>query len=178
MFGSIRYDNAHWDNFNDLYICNTSGEFNNDFLGDIRVDAIWPQANGNYSQMTPSGEAVNFLCVDDTPAIDEDATHVSADAVGEKDTYILDSNGFESLSGETILGVGVNITAKKDGLSIPFVRAISRQSSTDYTSSGEFVSASYSNYQSIWDRNPADGQPWELSDLNSGEFGVEFSDLI
>jgi hypothetical protein len=41
----------------DLYICNTSGSTNNDFLGDIRVDTLYPNADGTYSQWTPS--AVN-----------------------------------------------------------------------------------------------------------------------
>jgi len=41
----------------DFYLCDSSGTTNNDFLGDIRVDTLYPNADGTYSQWTPS--AVN-----------------------------------------------------------------------------------------------------------------------
>jgi len=41
----------------DVYICDTSGTTNNDFLGDIRVDTLYPNADGAFSAWTPS--AVN-----------------------------------------------------------------------------------------------------------------------
>ena len=38
----------------DFYVCNTSGTTNNDFLGDIRVDTLYPNADGAFSAWTPS----------------------------------------------------------------------------------------------------------------------------
>ena len=42
---------AMWDDF---YLCDTSGTTNNDFLGDTRVDTLYPNADGAFSAWTPS----------------------------------------------------------------------------------------------------------------------------
>jgi len=41
--------------FADFYLCDQSGTTNNDFLGDIRVDTLYPNADGTYSQWNYSG---------------------------------------------------------------------------------------------------------------------------
>lgn len=40
--------------FDDLYICDTSGAHNNDFLGDVRIEPFFPSADGTHADFTPS----------------------------------------------------------------------------------------------------------------------------
>src|SRR5262249_45834379 len=54
----------------DIVILDTTGAVNNDFLGDCRVEAIFPNGAGNYAQWTPSTGS-NFQNVDETPPNDD-----------------------------------------------------------------------------------------------------------
>jgi hypothetical protein len=53
--------------FDDFYVCDGSGSMNNDFLGDIRVEAIFPDDNGDHSDFAGSdGDSTdNFELVDE-----------------------------------------------------------------------------------------------------------------
>jgi hypothetical protein len=51
--------------YDDLYLCDTSGASFNDFLGDIKVDPVFPDADGNYSQFTPSTGTDHYDVIDD-----------------------------------------------------------------------------------------------------------------
>ena len=55
----------------DLYICDDNGSVNNDFLGDVRVEAIFPSGNGNSSVLVGSdgNSTDNYALVDEaTPS--------------------------------------------------------------------------------------------------------------
>ena len=75
--------------FDDFYACDGAGSVNNDFLGDVRVDACWPVGNGATSGMTGSdgNSTDNYLLVDDTSTLDDDTTYVEHATVGNLDTY-------------------------------------------------------------------------------------------
>ena len=45
----------------DLYIASTAGSTNNYFLGDVRIDTLFPTADGTYSQFTPSKNLCGWL---------------------------------------------------------------------------------------------------------------------
>lgn len=38
--------------FDDIYVCNAAGSLNNDFLGDVRIECLTPNADGNYTAWT------------------------------------------------------------------------------------------------------------------------------
>jgi hypothetical protein len=58
-----------------------------DFLGDVHIEALFPNAVGDASEWSPStGGADNYTMTDDGSP-DGDTTYVSGSAVGQKDTY-------------------------------------------------------------------------------------------
>jgi hypothetical protein len=76
-------------NTDDFYACDgTGGGSDNDYLGDVRVEAIFPSGNGNSSQFlgSDSNSTDNYLLVDEaTP--NDDTDYVESSTVGDKDTY-------------------------------------------------------------------------------------------
>src|SRR5262249_36678260 len=71
--------------FDDVVILDTTGAVNNDFLGDCRVEAIFPNGAGNYAQWTPSTGS-NFQNVDENPPND-DSDYNSSSTAGQIDTF-------------------------------------------------------------------------------------------
>ena len=67
----------------DIYLCSGS-----EFLGDIRVGILYPNAVGDASDWTPTAPP-NWANVKETPA-DDDATTVTANTTGQRDLYNLD----------------------------------------------------------------------------------------
>ena len=96
-------------NFDDLYVCDSAGSTNNGFLGDCRIDTIYPSGAGNYTQFTPSTGS-NYTCVDETAPNTTD--YVDGATVGDRDSYAL--GNLSALSSQTVYGVQVNAAILKD----------------------------------------------------------------
>lgn len=65
------------DKGDDLYVCNGAGSTNNTFLGDVRIESLIPNADGNYSQWTP--KSYNRLLGANVSGIETDATGWAVD---------------------------------------------------------------------------------------------------
>lgn len=154
--------------FDDLYVCDTAGAKNNNFLGDVKVDTLKPNGAGNYSQWTPSAGS-NYENVDEA-VMDGDTTYNSTNATGNKDSYAL-----EDLStGGTIHGIQTVSTLHKDDAGTRTVQPFVRVGSTDYNlGNASPITDSYSSVMEIAENNPADSQAWEEADINALESGIE-----
>jgi len=71
--------------YGDFYAADGTGSINNGFLGDCRVEVIFPNANGDVNQWTPN-TGTNWGAVSQTNA-DGDSTFVSDATVGDRDYY-------------------------------------------------------------------------------------------
>lgn len=156
----------------DLYVLDTTGAANTDFLGDSRVDAVAPSLAGTYSDLTPSPAGNNYANVDDaTP--DGDSTYNSSSSVGARDTYGF--NALPDIGASTIYGVQLNIVARKDASGARKIRGMSRTGGTNYFGGSVDVTTSYIDYRTIWDRNPATAATWAQTEVDTMEFGVEIA---
>lgn len=155
----------------DLYVCNSSGATNNDFLGDVKVETLYPNANGNYSQWTGSDadQVDNYSLVNETVYTSDSAPYVTAETANTIDTY-----QFSNLSTITnVKGIQVNYVAKKDDAAEKTIREKCRVSGSDYNGTTQYLGTSYALYSEIRENNPATGSAWSVSDLESAEFGAE-----
>ena len=145
---------GRWD---DLYALDLTGATNNDFLGDMRVEAIYPTGAGTYADFTPTGAASNWQAVADT-TIDNDATYVSGNAVGQKDTY-----RFAGLSSvpTTVRGFQLSLVTRKDDAGGRILATQLRSGGADFTSGRHLsVGDQYAVYTDIWNQNPNGNVPW------------------
>lgn len=151
----------------DCYICDSSGSTNNDFLGDCRVDTLYPTSDGSYGAFTPSSGSTHYsLVAENAP---DTATYVSSSNPGDKDTY--DFQNVAPVTG-TIMGVQVNNAALKDDAGARSVANLVRSVSTDAQSATVALSTSQLIYSSIHETDPATSAPWTESGINAAEFGT------
>lgn len=157
----------------DLYICDGTGSApTNDFLGDIMVEALFPNGNGNSSQFVGSdgNSTDNYLLVDEQNQPDGDTTYVQSSTVAQKDTYAM---GNLTATAGTVYGVQVNSVAKKTLAGTRTIVHVSRESGgTEADSAAKALSLSYVNNYTISESKPSTGA-WTISDINNAEFGVK-----
>ena len=100
----------------DIYLLDNNGTFNNSFLGDIRVDCLYPNGNGSSSQFIGSdgNSTDNYLLVNEA-TLNEDTSYVESSTVNDIDLYQMDSMSSSPLDSNSIYGVqAVNVTKKDD----------------------------------------------------------------
>lgn len=156
--------------YDDLYVCDTSGSSpTNDFLGDVRVEALFPNGNGNTSNLTGSdgNSTDNYLLVDETTP--STADYVESSNVGDKDTYAYTNP--TSTSG-TVYGVQVLPYAAKTDAGARSIVSVARLSGTEVDSSAKTLSATPGYLPDIREAKPGGGT-WSISDVSSAEFGVK-----
>lgn len=162
-------DGSHVGIYDDLYICDTSGGSpTNDFLGDVRVEALFPNGNGNSSQFvgSDSNSTDNYLLVDEsTPNGDTD--YVESLTVGNKDTY-----AFGNMTPTTgaVYGVQTLPYARKTDAGTRSIASVARLAGTEVDSTSHALPSSYQYQRDIYETKPGGGA-WSVSDVNSAEFG-------
>lgn len=152
----------------DVYVLDTSGTVNNDFLGDVRVQTLLPNTDGTYSQLTTStGTSHSALVKEATPNTTD---YVYSSTSGQKDSY-----HYQTLSANTANVYGVELAnySHKDAAGPAGFSNLVRVGTTDYASTGQPLSTSWTPNRDILDTNPATSAAWTPSDVNNAEFGVQ-----
>ena len=167
--GAIAGGTAASQLFDDVYILDDNGSANNDFLGDVRVDAYPVDDNGALSQFVgnDSDSTDNYLLVDDaTP--DGDTTYVQSATVDNVDTY---GHADMSHTPASIFGIQLVMDAKKDDSGDRSIAGVVRQGSTNYAGTAQVLSTSYIAYLDIRETDPATSVAWTKDGFNSCEIG-------
>src|SRR5262245_6085768 len=140
----------------DLYVLDgTTGAGSNpcnDFLGDMRIECLFPNGNGYSSHWVGSdaNSTDNYLLVDE-PSPDEDTTYVESSNVSDIDAYTC--TNLASASG-SIYAVQPIMRAKKSDSGTRTVRNIARLSGTNSESASHTLSTSYRYLPSIFETKP------------------------
>ena len=153
----------------DIYVVDTTGTRNNDYLGDVRVNTLLPTADGTYQDLTPSTGTSHYNLVNE--ASPNTTNYVSSAVAGAKDSY-----QFADLGAGTggVFGLRVTSYAHKDSTGTAGLRNIARVNGADYDGTNVApLSVSWTATSEMWENNPATDAQWEASDINSAEFGVK-----
>ncbi|SFM12805.1 hypothetical protein [Nitrosomonas communis] len=156
--------------YDDFYLLDTTGPApNNDFLGDVRIDAVYPSADGNYTDWTPSTGTSHYALVDDpTPnTTDYNASNV----IGQKDSYVMGDP--PSLASQIIYGVRVKVAALKDDAGSRSLKVGIRSGTTDSLGAAQALSTSQIYYSSIHEVDPNTGAAWTPAAVNAMEVVIE-----
>lgn len=156
--------------FDDFYILNTSGSApNNDFLGDVRIDAVYPTADGNYTDWTPSAGSDHYALVDETTPNGTD--YVSSSTAAQQDSYVMGNP--PTLSSEIIYGVQVSVAALKDDAGSRSIKVGVRSNTTDSVSASKALSTYQAYYSHILETDPDTGIAWTPEGVNAVEALIE-----
>ena len=158
--------------FDDFYLCDTSGSYNNDFLGDVVIETSMPNAVGSNNDWTALGGSSHYLEVDEA-SVDGDTSYVYTATASARDTYGLTDI---SASGGTVMAVAVNVVAEKDGTDTRGIKPVVK-SSTSYAQGAETILSlgSYLSIQSIFETDPSTTSAWTESGVNAMEAGVDLT---
>jgi hypothetical protein len=154
----------------DIYALDTTGAApRNDFLGDCRVETLYPRADGANLAWTPDSGTAHFSRVNEHPP-DGDTSYVADATAGDRDTYL-----FQPLSTVTgaVYGVQTNLYARKSDAATRQIAAVIRQAGTNHdgaTSPG--LSTSYLFYSQLYNQDPT-GSDWTIATVNADEYGVK-----
>lgn len=155
--------------YDDCYLCDQTGSTNNDFLGDVRVESIFPNAVGTTTQFTNSaGNSTNNYSY--LTSLDADTSYVAASTANKIDTYnmanIVTSKG-------TVYGVQSNIYHRKSAAGTSPLAPVMCVGGTNYVGNTIYSGDSYLIDNQIYETNPNTGVAWTISDVNNVEFGFK-----
>lgn len=142
--------------YDDFYVLDTSGTTNNTFLGDVRIDAVYPTADGEYSGWTPSEGVDHYALVDE--ATPNTTDYVSSDTAAQKDSYVMGNPPV--LSSQIIYGVGVKVAALKDDAGSRSIKVGVRSGITDSVSDSQALTTSQKYYMKVFDKDPNTNDDW------------------
>ena len=145
---------------------------NDDFAGDVKVAAHFPDGNGATSDFLGSdGNSVdNHLLVDENPA-DDDSTYTESSTPGEIDLYTFDDL---ATTPNSIKAIQINSITKKSDAGSRTIRSVTRPVSTNFLGASKSPSvASYINEIEILNEDPETGLAWTEAGFNATEFGIE-----
>ena len=160
-FGSLVFD--------DFYICDQSGSTNNNFLGDVRIDTIFPNADGNYLQFTPSTGTDHYALVDETTPNTTDYNDGST--VGDRDSYALQN--LTALTSQTVYGVQVNMAILKDDAGAKSASTMVRSSGTNGDGASAALGTSQTYVSQVYETDPNGSIAWTETTVNAMEAGCK-----
>lgn len=145
-----------------------SGAPNNDFLGDIRVEAIYPNGNGNSSQFVGSdgNSTDNYLLVDENPE-NGDTDYVESNTVGNKDTY---NYGSVTPTNGLVFGIQVNSYSRKTDAGTRKFKHVVRSATVEQDGPEHTLLTSYRYFSDIREGDPS-GNQWTITNVNAMEVG-------
>jgi len=158
--------------YDDLYVLTTGVAPNNDFLGDVTVETIYPTADGAHTDWTPDTGTAHFSRVNEHSGTfpDDDTSFVQASTVGNRDSYTFNSLSVLSAS---VFAVRTNLYARKDDAGTRKIAAVVRRAGVDYDGADASLSTGYSFFTEIRETDPSTSAAWTVGGVNNAEFGVK-----
>jgi len=155
----------------DIYILDGSGSANNNFLGNRKVVALFPNGDvGGYQDFACSSGSDHYALVDENP-VNDDTDYVEDGTTGHKDLW-----DYPSLSGigSNIAGLQVNSTVRQTDATSMTLNTLVKSNTTEDAGTGETIgSTSYKVLRRISETDPATAAAWTVSGVNAAQFGVK-----
>jgi hypothetical protein len=162
----------------DIYATNgtddtaTTGRPDNAFLGDIKVEPLYPNGNGASSQWVGSdADSVNNYLLVDEAGVPNTADYVGTATDGNRDLYDL----FPVSAGTaTVLALRPNVYAAKSDAGSAAIKMLIRESSGTVTAeAAQALSVSYQPYYGLMRTTKPSGGAWTVAEVNALQVGLE-----
>lgn len=159
--------------FDDVYVLDTSGAHNNDFLGDVTISAHFPDADGtSHAWVCSTGTpdtGVDHDCVDEVVPND-DTDYLSTNTIDAKSTFAL----ADAAAGANIKAIQIVTSQRKAAEGPGKIKHVVRSNSTDYDQTEQGIGGmTYSYLRSIVETDPATGVAWDEAGFNAVEIGIK-----
>jgi hypothetical protein len=155
--------------FDDIYVLDDAGTFNNDFLGDVAVFTRYPASDESVS-FTPSTGAANYPLVGQVST--GDADYVSSATPGDTDVY-----GLSALSTpgtpQVVAGVAVSARGWKTDAGGRTARVNLLSGSSTLSGATIAITTSAMWFEKITETDPATSGAWTVSGVEAVRAGIE-----
>ena len=160
----------------DLYVLNGLGATNNDYLGDVRVDAHFASADGATIDFLGNTGADNYTHVDDKPFPDGDSTYTQAGTIDNLDLHEMDTASL----GTIIYGVQPVVLNRKTDAGIITAELITQKpgGAGEKSSGTGTVSDDYAYHYYMLENDPDDTTTWTDAKINATEFGYKINNIV
>jgi len=151
----------------DVYLCETTGATNNDFLGELRGDLLLLDGPGTYQDFTPSTGTDHEAVIDEVPPSATD--YLESSVTGDKDTHtVVPLTGISN-----IVAVQINNWFFKSDAGYAAGRSLLISGATEAT--GETLAAPLDPIYQLdtWELDPNTAAAWTLANVNAIEIGTE-----
>jgi len=160
------YNGTYWD---DIYVCDGSGSYNNDFLGDLSVQVLRPDGDSSPLQWTPSTGSTHYTLVDEASL--NTADYVSNGTPGDRDQYTMSDL---TVDAAIIHAVAHNVIADKDDAGDRELKTYVKSGASEAVSAVRYLAAGTPlNWQQIVEVDPATSSTWSSAGVDAMEVGVE-----
>ena len=160
--------NPHTFTLDDFYVLDNTGSYNNTFLGDIRIEALFPNSDGTV-QWAVSTVGANYQMVDETlPNSDQDYTETSSP--GNRDRFHMTDMAVNSAY---IFGIYTLLETRKNNAGDRTIRPVITTNGSTYVGSNVNINTDYQYWDQIWEQNPVQATSWSIADVNSFQIGYE-----
>lgn len=156
----------------DMYIVNGAGSSNNDFLGDIAIETLFPNADGDVNNFVGSdGNSVaNYALVNEVaPSMSEWA---GGSTVGDKDLYNV-TNPVRTTG--PIIGAVITAWVQNGDSGARSMGIIAKSGSTTTSPVGTILVTTPAMVRKVLDVDPADGAQMTIADAVAMQIGVEIT---
>jgi hypothetical protein len=153
----------------DVYAADGSGSAPyNDILGDCRVDELYPDGDGNYTEFGTTTGTPHSGEVDETSP-DDDTTAITATAVNQRDTFTMAN--LAAITSQTIFNVQLVSWAKWITGATNFRMKYRRVA--DHDGASQALASAYGYFMEQFNTDPQAGAAWTETNINAMESGVE-----
>lgn len=160
--------------YDDVYIADTTGSVNNDFIGDVIVEHLRPVADDTAQWLGSDGNSTNNYDLVDEAGAFNSADYVASATVGQRDLYTIGASSKPSAA--AVAGViAVAVAMKTDAGARGVKLDLKEGSGGTVRSSAELgLPTTFGEISAVFDRK-ADGSAWTVADVNALRIGYEVS---
>ncbi len=148
----------------DYYITNGA----TGFLGNIRVQTLYPTGDTATVQWTPSTGTTHYNLVDENPAND-DTDYIGDSVSGHVDLFDVGDSTYSPTILAVMEGVDCKDSAAPSTLQLECVSGGQTSDSANKT----VPITSYTCVTNIWETDPGTSAAWTVSNFNAAQFGVK-----
>lgn len=146
----------------DIFAWDTAGSFNNSFIGDKRVYALYPNADTSVADWVPDTGAVGYSRINETTPVD--SSYVQADTVGDVSEYNFDNLGATVSS---IAAVQLNPRMLKTDAGVNTVQAAIVSGASSASGAARALTTAATYYFDVFEQDPATSTAWTRTGVNN-----------
>ena len=170
-FDRVRLNNE-WtskDIFDNLYVCNSLGTVNNNFLGNIQVRVARPDLDDTANFVTTTPSANHYANTNDEVS-DENTSYSQDNTSGRRELY--DHSTITGL--DSVIGINQNARLRTNsGVSESF-KHLTKSGATELASSNvSTANTAYFTFTNIVEQDPNISAAWTPTTVNAAKFGIE-----